>query len=772
MPRDVLYEIRFRNKRNKDLRLTIMPPDNVPFPVAPVIKTLHVDAVNAISSTGTPFDPVMSGNNKYEGLPLGFPLIPTLKLSLDLDKFDALDNDLKDLREYLINPIVAATNGLYKGEGLPVELTPIFTLYDAENKILFRGVIRRDPKSKYTFSRNKLPFEINLAHIFRVVLESTRIEDATTEYEILAAAQPQYAPRVVRRIYDFAYWSSGKSGVVAQAHIGKYGNSQVEMIPYAAYQQAMFTQAQKIYRQFMRNPTARFFADNTVFAGIDFFHQHYNSSEYDPLTMPKSYDELFALVGTPAWQHLPYDGLYFAGYEYIGSGSGSQRPASTTGMLTDMEGGFVDKGDAWTLLSRFVNGLGRKATVVYGYNDDLIAVFYPYGKSLFITKTSVPISVGGTSTISLHHYLEPPTIEEGAEIVSGVEITTKYIEEDAADKTQHRIELEGSENDENWSAELVLNNMPMVGKSDMSDRAKGDPSGDFSTANVAVVHWKGYNRTGLFYFAKPDFASDNLCFRVNDVVGIDAEYVSKRPGVLYLPDYNYVKDNWESARRNFRDAAIALQGSSCLGLSVGGFIMGRFTSSENTVTSTADGLFAVKVLSTAPLATGLPGVVIDGQTIALNDNVFFQELNGVFVMTATGFITNYDANTAANVVITSGTHLNEIWSLYNSFDEYGIPTQVWTLSGIAEPVITTKVIPKRGFMLTAKIANDILESTYIQEGVPVTERYNLVDLSRIGERYNVDRLRTYLTQIPEHGILTNVDSDYIADTNSINILLF
>lgn len=779
MPRDVLYEIRFRNKRNKNLRLTIMPPDNVPFPVAPVIKTLHVDSVNAISETGTPFDPVLSGSNKYEGLPLGFPLIPTLKLRVDLDKFDMLDDELKDLRDYLINPIVAATDGLFKGDGQPVELTPIFTLYDHHDKILFRGVIRRDPKSKYTFNRGKgMPLEINLAHIFRVVLESTRIEDVVAEYDKLAVATPALAPRKVQRIYDFAYWGTGNSGVVAQAQIGKYGNSNVEMIPYVGFQQAMFTHAQRIYRQFMRNPNAKFFADNTVFAGIDFFQQPYHIADYNPQQMPKTYAELFALVGTPAWKLLPVDSLYFCGYEYVGVGtSATQRPASATGMMTDMEGGFGDKGDAWTLLSRFVNGLGRKATVVYGYDDDLITVFYPYGKSLFITKTSVPPSIGGISTIVLHHFInEPPTVEEGAEVVAGVEITTKYVEEDSADRTQHRIELEGSENDENWSAELVLNNMPMVGKSDMSDRTKGEPQ-DFNTSNVALVHWKGFNRTGLFYFAKPDFATDNMCFRVNDAVGLDAEFVSKRPLSFSLPEYSFVKDNWENARRSLRDAAVSLQGTSCLGLAVGGLIMQQFTSSESTTTNTADGFFAVKVVIDTGLLVGLPGVIYDGQVINNGDCVLYFPTGGdsqgiVYEMTPTGFQNKPDSETGSNIIITSGSHTNETWGLVTMLNEYGLPYYNWTLTGIAEPVVTTRIIPKRGFILTAKIANDELSSTYIQEGVPVTDYYNLVDLSRVGERYKVERLRSYLTQIPENGVLTNVDSDYIEDTNSINILLF
>jgi hypothetical protein len=776
MPRDTLYEVRFRNKRGKNFRLTIMPPDTVPMPTLPQVKVLHVQApADAISVVGTPFRPVLSGSNKYEGLPIGFPLIPTLRLEVDLDKFDDLDNDLRDLRDYLINPIVASTD-LFKGDGQPVELTPLFTLYDASDKIIFRGVMRRDPKNEYTFNRTNLPFQINLSHIFRVVLESTRMDDVVREYDVLAAANPQLAPRLTQRIYEFAYSSMG--GVVAQAQIGKYNNSSLEMIPYVGFQQAMFTHAQRIYRAFMRNTEAKFYADNTVFAGVDFFQQQYDGTQFTAQNVPLTYDDLFAQINIGAtWKRLPVESLYFVGYEYIGfGGSTPQRQTATSGMMTEMEGGFLEKGDAWTVLTRFVNGLGRKATVVHGYGDDMIAVFYPHGKSLLITKTSVPPSIGGVSTIVTRHYKnEPPKITEGAEIVAASEITTKYMEEDSDDRTQHRIELEGSENDENWSAELVLNNMPMVGKGDMSDRAKAETFDDFVNNDVALVFWKGYNRTGLYYFAQPSFMKHLCCFRVNDVVGLDAEFVSKRDPAFNLP--LYTPNNFENTRRALRDAALLLQSSSCLGLSVSSLIMKKFTASNNTVSSTAAGKYPVKVSLRAALLVGMPGVVIDGEIINIGDSVLFVadgDLNPayVYIMTATGFQIDPDAMNAQEIVITHGSGINEIWYYGSSPDEYGIPRYQWFFSGMAETIVTTQLIAKRNFLLTAKLANDQLERTFIEEGNPVTYTYNLVDMSRVGEKYIVERLRSYLTHIPLEGILTSVDSDFIEDTNTVNILLF
>ncbi len=777
MPRNALYEIRFRNKRDKTFRLTIMPPDNEPFPAAPNVVKIYVDAANMVDVSGSPFDNVLTGETKYEGLPIGFALIPTLKLRLNLDTFDKLDNNMKDLREYLLKPIVADNSGLLKGEGQPVELTPIFTLYDDEDRILFRGVIRRDPKSKYTFEKTTLPYELNLAHIYRNVLESTRLSDAADEYDKLALEDTSLALRTEFRLYDFAYTDGANR--VAQAHIGQYAGSVVKLAPFHAVQRAIFRQAQKIYRRLMRNDTVLFEASNSVFSGIEFFEQFYTRQDYTEGGMPQTYTDLQAAVtaGT-MWKRLAYEQLYIVAYEYTydpSMGNSEEVPPIRTGMLTDMEGGFGDIGDAWAFFSRMVQGLARKSAFGRGTNpNDLFTNFNSYtapvssGSGVFATTGKKGANFG--NHFQRKHYLQAPTAEEGGELIAGVEITTKYVPEGSADMTQHRMDLEGSENDENWSGELVLNNMPMVGKSNMSDRSEGASFGDIS-GNAVVVHWKGYNRYGLYYFAQPSFAARRLCFRVNDVVAIDGSFVSKRDSTVPMPQYSAAKGSWETVRRQFRDVAANLQKSSCLGLSVAGYLLSRFAASEQIVTNNAAGLFQVKAFYDAPSPVGMPGVVIDGITINIGDVVYHSGNAAFYAMSATGFV--LENKNIRQFFVAQGTlHQREIWERTTNYNEYGIIEYTWSFAGMGQIQTSIQLIPKRGVIFSGKVRNDVVERTDIIEGVPVVSQYVLVSQTKVGELYRVDRLRSYLTNIPENGVLTSVTTDYIEDDHTVSLLLF
>jgi hypothetical protein len=755
-----------------------MPPDNSIFPAAPQIINVFVDGANTLDVAGSPFDPVLMGDTKYEGLPIGFALIPTLKLRLNLDTFDKLPPEMQDLRDYLLNPIVADNSGLLKGEGQPVELTPIFTLYDSDDRILFRGIIRRDPKSKYTFEQTELPFDLNLAHIYRAVLESTRLSDAADEYRVMALTDTALAMRTDARLYEFAYAASG--GTVAQAQIGAYANSVVKLAPFHAVQKAIFRQAEKIYRRMMRNDTVKFEAANSIFSGIEFFQQFTTQAEYQNPNVPKTYAELqTAITNGTTWKRLSDEQLYIVAYEFVAETSSAiagDIPAYRTGMLTDMEGGFLDYGDAWTLFSRMVQGLARKSAFGRGTNaNDIITNFNNYTATVS-SQSGVFASTGKKNAnignrFKYEHYLQAPTSEEGGELIAGVELTTKYVPEGGADITQHRMELEGSDNDENWSGELVLHNMPLVGKSNMSDRSEGSANGDISGAST-IVHWKGFNRYGLYYFAQPPFATRELCFRVNDVVAIDTTYISKRADKLDMPSYSSAKGHWETVRRQFRDIASTIQKTSCLGFSLAGYLLNRFAASEQIVSNNAAGLPSIKALDDSPVLVGMPGVVVDGSTINIGDTIFHTGNGALYSMSAAGYVPT-SLNGATEFFVTEGlTHQNEVWRRSQVHNEYGIAEYQWSQSGTGVLETSTRLIPKRGIIFSGKVRNDLVEITQIEEGVPVTQKYLLVAQTKVGERYVVDRLRTYLTHIPTNGILTGVSTDYIEDEHSISLLLF
>lgn len=496
------------------------------------------------------------GASEYDGLPVGWPSPPTLKIGFDLtalNTFYVETGDTSNIATRLLSPVWPGGGIFYISDPFGVDPdTPYefdlhnFVRYSTDAgdsaiavsafETVFIGT--QNPFPSLTVKASRVPervtCEVEFTHIIKACLEAITPEifAAAFRSDHAGSGYPNNTPKASGVIYDDLYYQSPNRYARAFAKYkdddGNYEKARLHHIRHLS--ETMRGLVEQAYYNF-----TRIYSGTTVDVG--FYSKNTNHPQYSAsynTHTPLSIYEFYEKDYTPAngrgtsllGSILPENNVYFI--SYIWPSSIDTDPG--TDPFDDAIGGFLSPHDdygihtftnMWDFMKRWADGTLCKVQFDAAGRDVMRVYFNPLKQSITTTTARRDLRTrnfrrGGGDAPDAE-------IEIGGQRLSGAIATWAGAGND--DETNITVKAVGSRSDADGAFEIMFHNLPSIG--DPANRYRmtthtGDRgyNPDISTEHVIGAS-TGFRIRTLYYIATPAASVSEIAIRVHDTVGID-----------------------------------------------------------------------------------------------------------------------------------------------------------------------------------------------------------------------------------------------------------
>lgn len=496
------------------------------------------------------------GVAEYDGVPLGWPSPPSLKLGFDLtalNTFYTETGDTSNIATRLLSPVWPDGGIFYISDPFAVDPdTPypfdLFNLVryttDAGDKDLavtaFEAVFigTQNPFPSITVKASRTPervtCDVEFTHIIKACLEAITpdIFVAAFRSDHAGTGYPNNTPKATGVMYDYLF----SDGVYRYARAyakykdddGNYEKARLYHIRHLA--ETMRGLVEQAYYNF-----TRIFSTTTVDVGFyskNTNHPHYDAAynTHTPLSVyeffEQDYTEANVRGASLLGSILPENNIYFVGYIW----SSTVNTDVGTDPYADAIGGFLSPHDdyaihtftnMWDFMKRWADGTLCKVQFDVAARDTMKIYFNPLKQSI--------------TTDTARRYLRTRNfrrgggdapdaeIEIGGQRMSGAVAT--WVGAGNDDETNITVKVVGSRADADGAFEIMFHNIPGVG--DAANRYRmskhtGDKGYNPDISGPHVIGAStGFRSRTLYYISTPLLSASEIAIRVHDTIGVD-----------------------------------------------------------------------------------------------------------------------------------------------------------------------------------------------------------------------------------------------------------
>lgn len=444
--------------------------------------------------------PPENNEDGYAEVAIGFPTLPTLKLSLNLYNLNA-SAELRALRSAIISPRYS-TGGLIYGRTFPT--STLWTLYtdrgDRSKSVdefvcLFDGVQQKGLSTHYSHDRANrvLKIEVELANVVTQCMRDCIPADVAAELMARWASDGAPTKGPFRETFDAIWRNDANDAVFYRSQYDRDGNYQeVTMFRHIDLWYSIAEALSIIYRCYHRNDPGVF----DLLGQLGFFSAYTTTDYYD--------DQ----VGTPL------DTLVLNKWSYLADGT---KGAALTPRQRWLPGLVALHNDPTSYVSGYLCNVGKeskglfKYTNMYTYIDDCVLggvgkaqVTYIDDHQVIIYLGRIRETFGDRVQVTADDFMKGDEWDAGGGLQMGATCDVHGV---SADDQQSIPYTTGVEGDPDISLVATLHNMPDCRAPDSS--AAGHPA-------FVLAHAIGTRTTGF---------RENCLYYIEEIAGITTEEV-------------------------------------------------------------------------------------------------------------------------------------------------------------------------------------------------------------------------------------------------------